>query len=85
VGNGSPGFRSPDYTHWKVKVTNPQVYKIWELATTIGLQYNGVDGRYNNRAIAAGGLDFSDISEVCWILGLENIEDTEEFFNRYSN
>ena len=29
--------------------------------------------------------NFSDLSEVCWILGLEGIHDTQEFFNRYAN
>jgi len=29
-------------------------------------------------------LDFSDLSEVCWILGLQDIKDTEHFFNLYS-
>ena len=37
-----------------------------------------------NEAISAGGLDFSDHSEVCWILGLQDIKDTEEFFNLYA-
>jgi hypothetical protein len=34
--------------------------------------------------IAAGGLDFSDIAKVCWILGLQNIRDAEQFFNQYA-
>lgn len=49
------------------------------------MQYNGVEGRYNNVAVAAGGVDFYDLSEVCWILGLEGIYDTQEFFKRYAN
>jgi hypothetical protein len=81
VGNGSPGFRSPDYTHWQDKVADPRLVEIWQLAIEIANKYNGKDGRYNNEAISAGGLDFSDLSEVCWILGLKDIKDTEEFFN----
>jgi hypothetical protein len=85
VGNGTPGFRSPEYTGWKNKITNPVLKEIWQLASDLGIKYNGKDGRYNNAAVAAGGLDFSDLSETCWILGLEDIKDTEHFFNLYAN
>lgn len=84
VNNGTPGFRSPDYTAWYKKVRDPELTGIWQLAITLGNTYNGADGRYNNEAIAAGGLDFSDLSEVCWILGIEDIKDTEHFFDRFS-
>jgi hypothetical protein len=83
VGNGTPGFRSPEYTHWKNKITNPELIAIWQLAIDISNQYNGKEGRYNNEAISAGGLDFSDLSEVCWILKLQDIKDTEQFFNLF--
>lgn len=85
VGNGTPGFRTPEYDLWENKVMNPKLTEIWQLAIEISNRYNGKEGRYNNEAIAAGGLDFSDLSEVCWILGLQNIKDTEQFFNLYSN
>ena len=85
VGNGTPGFRSPEYTMWKDKVRNPKLIETWQLAIDLSNRYNGKEGRYLNEAIAAGGLDFSDHSEVCWILGLQEIKDTEHFFNLYSN
>jgi hypothetical protein len=85
VGNGTPGFRSPEYTHWKNKITNPKLIDIWQLAIDIANKYNGKESRYNNEAISVGGLDFSDLSEVCWILGLQDIKDTEQFFNLFSN
>ena len=85
VGNGTPGFNSAVYTHWKDKITNPKLLEVWELAFEISNEYNGKDGRYNNKSISQGGMDFSDLSEVCWILGLNDIKDTEEFFNLYSN
>lgn len=84
VGNGTPGFRSPEYTLWKDKITNPKLIEIWQLALDLSNKYNGKEGRYNNEAIMAGGLDFSDLSEVCWILGIQDIKDTEQFFNRYA-
>ena len=85
VGNGSPGFRSPEYTQWKNKIKNPELIQIWQLAIDLSNKYNGKEGRYKNEAILAGGLDFSDLSEVCWILGIQDIKDTEQFFNLYSN
>ena len=85
VGNGTPGFRSPEYTGWKNNVKNPRLQEIWQLAVDLGIKYNGKEGRYNNAAVAAGGLDFSDLSETCWLLGLEDIKDAEEFFNLYAN
>lgn len=85
VGNGTPGFKSAAYTQWKNNFTNPKLIEIWQLAIDLSNKYNGKEGRYKNSAIAAGGLDFSDLSEVCWILGLQDIKDTEQFFNLYSN
>ncbi len=85
VGNGTPGFRTPEYSGWKNKITNSRLKEIWQLAVDLGIKYNGKDGRYNNAAISAGGLDFSDLSETCWIMGLEDIKDTEHFFNLYAN
>jgi hypothetical protein len=84
VGNGSPGFRSPEFTEWRNKLTNPQLIAIWQLAIDLSNKYNGKEGRYNNEAISSGGLDFSDLSEVCWILGLQHIRDTEEFFKLFA-
>ncbi|THD65866.1 hypothetical protein E7Z59_14900 [Robertkochia marina] len=84
VGNGSPGFRSPKFTNWKDKVNNPRLIKIWELAIALSNRYNGKEGRYHNEAISAGGMDFSDTSEICWILGLKDIKDIEQFFNLFS-
>lgn len=83
VDNGTPGFHTYNYSHWRTEVKDNEIRKLWELAVALGNQYNGKDGRYNNKAIASGGLDFSDLSETCWILGLEQIKDTEEFFERF--
>ncbi len=85
VGNGTPGFNDAEYTYWNDKVKNPKLYKIWQLATELSDKYNGKEGRYNNESISKGGLDFSDLSEVCWILGIQDIKDVEQFFNLYAN
>ena len=83
VGNGTPGFRSPKYRKWDKRIRDPHLKQVWQLAVELGNKYNGEDGRYNNEAIAAGGLDFSDTAEVCWMLGLEEIKDTKKFFRRF--
>jgi len=83
VDNGSPGFRTYNYPYWRTEVKDKKIRKLWELAVSLGDQYNGKEGRYNNKAIASGGLDFSDLSETCFILGLEHIKDTAEFFESY--
>jgi hypothetical protein len=85
VGNGTPGFRSPEFTNWKSKLSNPKLIAVWQLAIDLSNKYNGKEGRFNNEAISAGGLDFSDLSEVCWIFGLQHIRDTEQFFNLYAH
>lgn len=85
VGNGTPGFRTPEFTAWGEKLNDQKILEVWQLAVDLANQYNGADGRYLNEAIAAGGLDFSDLAEVCWILGIEDIHDTEDFFRRYGN
>ncbi len=85
VGNGTPGFRSDEKIRWqKYFEHSNDLKKVWELAIAIGDQYNGKEGRYLNASIAAGGLDFSDLSEICYILGLENIKDGNAFFEMIS-
>ena len=85
IGNGSPGFVSHEYTEWRSKIKDPKLLEIWQHSIDLANKYNGEDGRYNNPAMADGGLDFSDLAEVCWIFGLEDIKDVEHFFNLYSN
>ncbi len=84
TGNGTPGFRSEEKIDLEGYLTAPNVLATWQLAIQLSDQYNGQEDRYLNQAIAAGGLDFSDFSEVCWILGLKDIEDGNDFFRRYA-
>ena len=84
VGNGTPGFRDPGYKYWKYKITDLKMMEVWQHAIDLSNKYNGKEGSYNNEAIAAGGLDFSDLSEVCWILGIQDIKDIEHFFTLYA-
>lgn len=82
-GNGTPGFRSGDKIEWKTFLKDDDhLIEVWELAISIGDKHNGKEGRYLNESIAAGGLDFSDLSEICYILGLEDIKNGNAFFER---
>ena len=85
VGNGTPGFRSEEVIKWQNSITDPELITIWNLAIDLGEQYNGKEGRYLNEAIANGGLDFSDISETCWIFDIHDIVDANEFFIQFSS
>ena len=78
--NGTPGFRSPEVIDVSKFISDEKLLAVWQLAIELGNQYNGSEGRYLNEAIKAGGLDFSDFSEVCWILGMEDIRDAKDFF-----
>lgn len=82
-GNGTPGFRSPDFNETLQYIKDDNLSQIWNLALEIGTKYNGKDGRYNNEAVANGGVDFSDLSETCYILNLEIIKDSQEFFEKF--
>lgn len=85
LNNGTPGFRDPYYKELKKQVKDAELLDIWDHAIAISNQYNGKDDRYLNEAIAAGGLDFSDLSEVCWILDIQDINNIQDFFYRMLN
>lgn len=85
VGNGTAGFRSEAPVDWQSKINNENLVSLWNLAIETGNQYNGKQGRYNNEAIAQGGLDFSDTSEIMYILGYSDIKDADDFFETFQN
>lgn len=83
VGNGTPGLKSDGIVNWDSKLNDNHLTLVWNTAMRLGNQYNGKDGRYLNESVAEGGLDFSDLSEVCYILNLMSIKDTDEFFTYF--
>ncbi|MCB9210060.1 MAG: hypothetical protein H6609_11855 [Ignavibacteriales bacterium] len=85
IGNGSPGLKSSDPIALNKYIFNQEIIKVWNLALTTADKFNGKEDRYLNEAIANGGLDFSDVSETCWIFGYENIIDIEQFFKEFSS
>ncbi|MCI2285277.1 hypothetical protein L3081_20205 [Colwellia sp. MSW7] len=73
--NGSPGFNNETYPVKNLENEKFISSEAWTEANKISSQYNGVNGRYNNKAISNGGADFSDLVEITSIL---NIKDTKE-------
>ena len=84
LGNGSPGFRTDAPVEWREYLTEPRLIQLWEMAIAIADRYNAKDGRYDNTAIGGGGLDFSDVSETCWIFGFNDLVDAEAFFREFA-
>jgi hypothetical protein len=82
-GNGTPCYRTEEQTNPLEGIDNPHLKEVWQMAIKLANLYNGSEGRYNNIAIAKGGLDFSDVSEISWILEIEKANTVEEFFERF--
>jgi hypothetical protein len=85
VGNGTPGFNTASGHLWKTVLADPETGEMWRIARDIGNKYNGKDGRYLNDSIKAGGMDFSDVAESCWIFGYEELLDADAFFAVFLN
>jgi hypothetical protein len=83
VGNGTPGLKSDGKVDWESKINDEHLTNVWNTAIRLGNEYNGIDGRYLNESVAEGGLDFSDLSEVCYILDLLEIKNADEFFTYF--
>lgn len=82
--NGTPGFNNKDYSVNQLENTQLISSKAWTEANKISDQYNGVNGRYNNKAIADGGADFSDLVEVTYILDITNVATVTDFFAKFN-
>ena len=83
VGNGTPGLKSDGKVDWESKLNDDHLTKVWNTAIRLADEYNGKDDRYLNKSVDEGGLDFSDLSEVCYILNLMDIKDADEFFTYF--
>ena len=83
LDNGSPGFRMNSTHLWDKVTSDEETGAMWQMARNIGNRYNGADGRYLNADIKEGGMDFSDVSETCWILGCGHLRDADEFFEAF--
>lgn len=81
-GNGTPNYRNSRGDDWPRVLSHEAVGQIWKEAKRVADQYNGKT-EYDNMAIMDGGFDFSDTVEVIWILGVEDVDTVEAFFNRF--
>ena len=84
MGNGTPGFNNQAYTTKALENKNLLSSKTWTLANEISTKYNGINGRYNNKAISGGGADFSDLVEITYILDIKNTPDVASFFDLFN-
>lgn len=82
-GNGTPGFNSPDGHLWDEVLGSAETGEIWRIARDLANKYNGAENRYLNESIAAGGMDFSDTAESCWVFGFEGLADADAFFAEF--
>jgi len=78
--NGTPGYSTSDHVDWMSALEDEENLAIWKLATSLADTYNGYQGRYLNKAVKAGGLDFSDFCEVHQILNLDKIDSCMDYF-----
>lgn len=85
VGNGTPGFNTPLAPDWRGLLADARLQALWQQAIDVANAYNGIDGRYHNASIAAGGLDFSDVAETCYIFGFEDLVDASAFFGEFGS
>jgi hypothetical protein len=83
VGNGSPGFRTASGALWPTALAPGTTGEAWRLARDTAVSFNGTEGRYDNEAIGAGGMDFSDTAESCYIFGYPALEDAAAFFEAF--
>lgn len=83
-GNGTPGFNNASYSAKSLENKNLLSSKTWILANKISTKYNGINGRYNNKAISGGGADFSDLVEVTYILDIKNTPTVAAFFATFN-
>ena len=84
TGNGTPGFNNQAYSTQALENKNLLSSKTWILANEISTKYNGINGRYNNKAISGGGADFSDLVEITYILDIKNTPTVAAFFSTFN-
>ena len=82
-GNGTPGFNSPSAHLWGSVLATENTGEIWRVARDLANKYNGSEDRYLNESIAAGGMDFSDTAESCWVFGFTHLADADAFFAEF--
>lgn len=83
VGNGTPGFKTPSGAAWPALLADPESGSVWAEAQRLAVENNPTTG-FPNDAIAAGGLDFSDVAEAAYIFGFEDLVDADAFVAEFA-
>lgn len=86
ANNGSPQFKTNSSQYWYNATSRPNgVGACWSEARKIANDnnYNG-NGHWQNPAIAAGGMDFSDTVELAYITGFNYLHNAGSFFNEFA-
>ncbi|WP_114520960.1 hypothetical protein [Altererythrobacter sp. ZODW24] len=81
--NGTPAYNTPDGSAWAQLLAHPEHGAAWAEARRLSLKHNGFSG-YDNPAVKAGGLDFSDTVEAAWIFGFVDMAGVQDFADRFS-
>ncbi|MEM6718072.1 MAG: hypothetical protein AAF611_02030 [Bacteroidota bacterium] len=85
LDNGTPGFNTSNHIDYRNILDRKDIIAIWDLAVSLADRYNGAENRYLNKSIKAGGMDFSDFSEVYYILKLKKIQNCLDYFKFIKN
>lgn len=85
TGNGTPGFNTAEKIDWESSIKSSEEKEIWNLALNLANKFNGKENRYINQTILKGGFDFSDFSEVHYILNIEDVDNCREYFDYLEN
>jgi hypothetical protein len=87
--NSTPDFKTfpeeitpADLALWGQLTSHGTLGPLWTEARRIADQYNPISA-YNNTAIEAGGFDFSDCAETCYIFGYGSLNDHVDFFGTF--
>jgi len=84
IDNGSPQFNTRNGSRWSTAESIPGVGSCWTEARRVANAENFAGpGRFVNPSIAAGGFDFSDVSEATWIFGFNSLRNHDNFFNEF--
>jgi len=83
TGNGTPGLKTDSDVEWVRATNHATTRSYWKSARAIANKYNDEEGRYLNEAIKLGGLNFSEISETCWIFEFSELFDVTSFFDEF--
>jgi len=82
-GNGTLSFNNKGGQWWSRLAEHKALAPLWIEAKRLREENNGHAG-YDNPTIAEGGFDFSDTVEATWTFRFNQLETTDDFFQRFA-